>query len=70
MLSSIQQAKSKFQLVVFWVFVIVLVKVYVYMIKKIVKMQYLSSLEMFEIMNFELEHDQMIWIKKYEFKFV
>jgi len=31
----------------------------VYMIKRIVNMLFLLSLEMFEIMGFELEHDQM-----------
>jgi len=31
----------------------------VYMIKMIVNMQFLLNLEMFKIMGFEVEHDQM-----------
>jgi len=33
--------------------------IYIYMIKMIVNMKFLLSLEVFEIMGFELDHDQM-----------
>ena len=42
---------------IFEIFAIVQVVIYIYMIKIIINMQFLLSLELFEIVGFELEHD-------------
>ena len=59
MFSGIQEVKVKFQLAVFCIFAILLVMICIYMIKMIVSMQFLLSLEMFKIIGFDLEHDKM-----------